>query len=654
MARENRGWTSATWGWAVLHTGILILVLGGAATSISFAVLGRIGALPTPSNTKADIHSTMRFGMLWQQRVVDLATPLLNPAIAGAIMLLALFVLARMFVYLPRIWFFAFGPFVEKRKWLRYTSGILGALAMIAASATLVVVLTLGHLWLTTCFALLGLAGSVLFGSFLATQLRVRISVKSAGMDDVALVARVAALMNELGGAQPSGLEAPVGADITDLKSAVVTVPDGNPFIEAVKWVVTALFTSAPWHVLVGVSGDLVSVNVSRNLRSFAAVDISPDAIYRPAEVGQPVHSGRSKSTSASILNDYLLEFAAAAVITSLAREHPGFKGLSGERAADWISVGLQFVATSRFADDKETQRALLCESLNRDPTNLLAEVALQNLVYEKSEVGGERNAYLEWIEGKLFALRVRPERPYDLRKKMQPQTKPAWTVSERARARFRSDTTSIWLRRRLKRSGYVDIYRRLLYSYLVLSLNIRTGELIAGGGPDQHFLSKKLPARRAAQWACQSVRNDMPLSGTLRNRMRPNFALFYAAAELSDPPSPYLVWYQTAMATSSSSVAFNCAAVLADRWFVEPSGEVKDRWFRLLKERVRTATRNPAYQDKARTDPALARFEGQKWFEEFVGRSALPPVRATRRVHRIIAAFRRDTKRPDGRIWLT
>jgi hypothetical protein len=625
VTKTVRGWTGSTPLWLALFIAICVAV----AIGIFVAVWNLYGNVETLA-ARGNAHG---FEDLWQHYLAKYVTPLEYPAGTGAVVLLAFFILARLLVYVPRIWFFAFGPFVEKRKLPRYVAGILGFAAMAVGALSSVVEFTIGHPVFAVGFVGVGIAGSFLFGAFLATQLRVRISVQNGGSEDVALIARMAALMTELAGSSPSGLDAPVGTDVTDLKTAVVTVPEGNPFVEAAKWVVTTLFTSAPWHVLVGVSSEMVSVSISRNLRSYAAVDIKPDLLDSPT-----VTDGSQKQDG-SALAPYLLEFAAAAVITSIAKEHPGFKGLAGERAADWISVGLQFVATTRFMHDRPTQRRLLARSLDRDPTNLLAEFALRSLDFEDSTESGRSEraeaAYLEWLAAKLYAIRREPRRPLHVRASDRaygfdpsapPNTgsTPRDLVAVAAEAKIlKCEFTGFGMRHKLKGSGYVDIYRRLLFAYLVISLNARTFELKDGAGSSQveELNEGKIDLTVAAKWACQSVHNNMPPSGTLRNRMRPNFALFLSDAILADPETKYLKWFTIAMTTSAPSVARNAASVLADRHRVTAEdSKVQKRWLDLLIERVETACIDPSTRTKVRDDPMLRSFPGEDWFEDATG----------------------------------
>lgn len=205
------------------------------------------------------------------------------------------------------------------------------------------------------------------------------------------------ALLGRVGGSPPAGVEIPRGSDVTSLGDSMLLPAPANALAKAVLGVLAALIGSTPWKVVLDyLDDDTAAVVVSRNGRTVQTAVLSTSA----GAGAEPLYGADETEQKRSML----CALAAGVVIVALSRAHPGFEGLAG--ATDGRSVGLQYVATTTFADDHRTAELLLGRALKIDPGNRAADVALQNLLHRGATGAAELRAYRDSLAATADRLR--------------------------------------------------------------------------------------------------------------------------------------------------------------------------------------------------------------------------------------------------------
>ena len=326
--------------------------------------------------------------------VATWVSPFAAQALAVAAVWAFLLVLARLFIFVPRL------PFRSSRTF-GWIVGTIGAVSI--ASAGLLIVAGLGSLpplrpniFLAICdvlrelwpVVLAGLIGSVLVSSAFARRLRMTITVTDAeGSSSVPLTSDLIARLFQLGATKPTGLEVPRGTDVTALSDALATL-SAQPFLAAVQSAIKTLFAPTPWRVTVdSADKNRLIIEMSRNGKSVFTDALDP---------------GRFE-----LLKDepaqHATTLAAATIVTTLARYHGGFDGLAG--TTDASSLALHYVATTRGVKQDVSIR-LLSQALELDSGNLLATVALESFKHRDHTSSKDIEDFMTTLRGLEKSLR--------------------------------------------------------------------------------------------------------------------------------------------------------------------------------------------------------------------------------------------------------
>ncbi|MFD4994007.1 hypothetical protein ACFWI1_18210 [Cellulosimicrobium cellulans] len=237
--------------------------------------------------------------------------------------------------------------------------------------------------------------GVLLTGTVLATRLRLTVDVTSdsgdrSSSEDGSGGGHLVALLAELGAEPPRGLETPTATDINTLGGSTLTELPQQAFAKAALTVVQWLLGSVPWRVRVGVtSPDNLSVVVTRNGRAAGSA-----VVDRARILGSETKSPETAEVSAKI---DLHRAAAAVVLMTLSRHHPGFEGLCG--ATEWRSLALYYVAQTDLAATSEHKRSLLARAVSLDPANDLAQVAFANATARRDTTREDLDDYRRWLD---------------------------------------------------------------------------------------------------------------------------------------------------------------------------------------------------------------------------------------------------------------
>ncbi|MFE4541482.1 hypothetical protein [Arthrobacter sp. NPDC056727] len=342
-------------------------------------------------------------GANWDRFTTDWINPLVKagPALLGLIA--AFLVLGRLLVFVPKI------SGARKSPADRATLALAGLVLILLGSSVIVSspawdengVLTGGAAGQMVTGGLLALFGSVVFAVYLSSRLRVSLDVRDTkGETSKVDVSRIGALLHELGGDAPRGLEIPEGADVTALGTDTLPLTFTNKVLAAVQKVLISIFGVVPWRVVVSSADDnSLTVAMARNGASVGAATIARNELH--LAIGTSGGAGRDITSAAAAKSDSAAELelhkmAAAYILVMLARKHYGFSGLCG--TTDWRSLGLHYVATTDNAMDDERAKKLLGAAIDYDAGNMLAEVALQHRMFRESTDAPTVQTYAEWL----------------------------------------------------------------------------------------------------------------------------------------------------------------------------------------------------------------------------------------------------------------
>ena len=235
---------------------------------------------------------------------------------------------------------------------------------------------------------LLGASAAVaLLGWWLATRLRVAVSVRTDAGEDALAGGFISSLLGDLGAAPPRGLEVPTGADASELSNALAAIPGAGTLAAKLGAFLAGLLGATPWRAeVVMVPGDALAVRLSRSGHSVSAVVIRPSDGRNATGQGEPTPPVD------------LMRLAAAYLLTTLSEHHGPFPGLAG--ATSWRSLGLHYIATTDLAAEssRELERQVVGRAVGLDPDNRLAKLAWQHAQLRRSTRPDELEAYQQWL----------------------------------------------------------------------------------------------------------------------------------------------------------------------------------------------------------------------------------------------------------------
>ncbi|MCY7413200.1 MAG: hypothetical protein LH471_09250 [Salinibacterium sp.] len=377
------------------------------AAGLSAASLPSVVTVPSISSTRgtqADDEADTppktppaRVGTWWDEFTKAHTTPLataLNWALGAA---LALFVLARLLVELPGL---------RNLRSSRSDRGVFGVLGLALLLAVPLLLTAAGVLvaagvisggsvtWFFGALAGLGLVASVSLAAWLATRLRISISVTApddSKLDRAQVMERVRLLAGRRGGT----IELPASTDVTALGNSLTAI-SANPWLAAVQKVLLFLIGVVPWDAAVEVKGDRrASVVVARNGRTLSARLVTTEGAGLRAldDLPKPLTDA-----------DVLATFVAAEILMSVrpvyARDFE--KGLYG--ATEAVSVALQHIAVTWYMHKPYSLEAdeLLTTATGRDPFNRLAQASLMNARHRQSADIATLLMYRTWVDTEL------------------------------------------------------------------------------------------------------------------------------------------------------------------------------------------------------------------------------------------------------------
>ena len=523
------------------------------------AALKKLGDNQHAQNQAAPSNAVIDTQQRWDTFLKEWVLPGQATGLAWSALVLALLLLSRLFVFLPyQVMPLQYLPWRHASRWLRAGFLIVGIVLVLYAPSRLVVdllekdALKKGEaIWNLVGWTVVALLGSFLLATWMASRQRLSVEVRQAdGKLNETETSYFIALLKELGGYRPRGLEIPRGTDATGLSSVGLSSPLGNGILNALQKTFESMFSVSPWHVAVdGKSKDLVSVVVTRNGWSAGAVAISTSnkLIFTDQEANQADSSQAPD----------LAKMAAAFVVSTLAQHYQGYRGLGG--ATNWRSIGLQYLATTDYEGKEDHQIQLLSRAVELDPGNLPAEAALRNLAYRRSQKE-EAAAFAQWLST-VLAL-------HDA----------SWRM----------------------RLGRKSLLNRMRFNYLCVALNG-----LAGSGAS-HVVSPE-EAEAVAVKLLEGVGHASDGEESLEKRLRPHAALFlYEVLRHKKEKDPTINWkeewkrwYAEAETSKAPHVAFNHACSLASQ---------NEAW-KLVKTRLDAAVMDPHFKKVAPNDPVLTAY---------------------------------------------
>lgn len=529
------------------------------------------------------------FGSAWDDAVKAWLTPLTGSGIALLALWAGILLLARLLVFVPR------PSWLVWSRELSRLSVILGtSFAVIAPPLLVNLVSQLGKPVVdgslpTEDIALLCRIAGVIVWCLVASVLLSlhlggtnRMTVTST--DEEVAPALHAGIVSRLGALGPSGprdLEVPKGTGIpSDVVKDLLPALAGNVFVAGLQSALRALLGVAPWHVdFRTIDPHRSVVNVTRNGHGFASATIDTTKLELP-----------EKHDDAAT---FALKLAAAVVLAAMAKTHHDFDGVAG--ATDWRSIGLTDIATTSFAKDDVLALEALGRALDYDPDNRRAAIALKNRQYRDASDIPTLALYLTWLNSMADTLRVAGE----------------------------------------KRSGYTDLRRQVLVTYLAIARNLYAA--IDEDAPKDDT-SRRPDTKRVISRLVELidlVADSTPESAGFRNRVRPVAATTVALIcekFAPDTPSKELArvqgisrhWLDQAHESGSPQVAYAYACYLIRGASTPPitaDGELLDD----VRERLTTAFLDPDTREWAKTDPELFTVRSVEAFQKLVGVGSPP-----------------------------
>ena len=553
--------------------------------------------------TEEEPAAAVTYQKTWDGFVKSWVTPLQNPLLSWLGLVLALFVLARLFVSWPRMPFAGF-PWKTNSIQLGRLFLFVGLVLILFSPVVMVHLLSTmsaaknvpsGTADLLLLTVLAGVAGSFALCLWMASRLRVSVEARDGdGKVNEPSTNRIVALLGELGGTGPRGLEIPRGTDVTALSDSLTSTSFTNKVLAGMQKIIQLIAGVVPWRVVVTENASKeLAVVITRNGWAAGAVTITgknsdlfpaaPSADHGSAAVPKKADDAdsASKPAKAETAVPDLQKLAAAFVLGTIAPHHQGFEGLCG--ATDWRSIGLHFIATTDVPASVAVPRLLLGRALDLDPQNLLAELALQNYLHRQATAASELDAYAEWLWRKHMELGAPPDA--------------AGGGVEK-----------------LKRAEHASPLLRLRYSYLCVVLNSMAARNDYSASDDH---------RQVAHRLIGMLTQPPPECGALANRLRQKAALVCGDLGYSATPDS---WVAQALVSPAPSTAYSaaCHYARASRAADGPASDVK---VQQSMDRLAYAFVDPRLKAWALKDPEFEHLrQSHERFSEFVGVPAVQP----------------------------
>lgn len=515
-------------------------------------------------------------GKSWDTFVNRWVEPLVNAGLVWLGLVASFLLLARLFVFIPKMPWGMYDVAERRRKLLAgFALIVLGSFGIIFAVTSQANPFELGALWAVVISVVIGLVGALLLAIYLSSRLRISLEVRGPDeSESKAKAVRIGAYLYQLGSTPPRGVEIPEGPDVTALSNGVLTVGLSNKILAAAQKLLATAFGVTPWRVVIASSKDQSpAVAITRNGWSVASGNIDRASLGLLGGIqNEDVPSGRIKAAG-SFGSDQLV---AAFILVTLASKHHGFEGLCG--ATDWRSVGLHFIATTDAHLDDECRRTLLGRSVELDPKNLLAEVAFQNVMFRQSVNPESLRKYADWL--KLKAEKI----SRDVEKGLKPA------------------------------AGYMCLLYRIKMTYLSVVLNL----------PQTADHEKR---RLHAAGVARALLNDLELNShvpePLAHSMRLHAVLAYhdlsgpsVWATISAPSkgsvNPIASWYEEAFSSIAPGTAYDAACSFARNGGRANQLQIRDR--------LSYAFIEPQLKAWAQSDPELQDLRADTEFLQFLG----------------------------------
>lgn len=359
-----------------------------------------------PEDASAETTFAQQVGANWDGFAARWIDPLVKagPALLGLVA--AFLLLGRLLVLLPNI------SGARKRPVDRAALALAGLAFILMGSCLIVLAPTrASETDVSGQMAgggLLALIGSLVLATYLSSRLRLSLDVRDTkGNSNKVDVSRIGALLHELGGDPPRGLEVPEGADVTALGDEAMPLTYTNKVLAAIQKLVVSIIGVTPWKVVVSATNDdSFTVAMARNGASVGAATIDRNELRLAAGSGGAGQGSAGTSTKGAAGAELELhKMAAAYILTTLAGKHYGFDGLCG--TTNWRSLGLHYIATTGSAADLDREKRLLGAALDYDHGNMLAEVALQNRMFRNSTDPSTIKTYAEWLRRRSMKIRT-------------------------------------------------------------------------------------------------------------------------------------------------------------------------------------------------------------------------------------------------------
>lgn len=384
-----------------------LLAQAGAIDAENETFVRLAGVLPA-TTTRPQAAKSRWDGFV--ERYLDPLSDVLVPFLA---IVAGILVVARLATTFPVTW-----PPTSKG---RRRALLAGGLAAATAAALVFVVAAPpvgGHseAWVWIATGVLGLVSVLLLTTAMATRMRLAVEVRDKDAVDEVATGQVIALLAELGGEPPNGLEVPRGSDVTVLDGTPIAGTPESRVLKALLRVWQLLPGVTPWRVRVDAENqDVHAFVITRNGHTVASGVIDRDLLGLRA----PIHreheaeaepGGEQKGPHLPDLH----RFAAAAVLVTLSRHSTGFAALWG--MTDWRSLGLHYVATTDYAApaDKDAREAALVRAIEHDRRNLPAMVAFRHSGQRESTTPDDLAAYLDWLIGMRAVLAAGSDVPWE------------------------------------------------------------------------------------------------------------------------------------------------------------------------------------------------------------------------------------------------
>lgn len=326
--------------------------------------------------------------------------------------LIAIFALARVLTLVP--WHRLRPLLPWPRSWRRVSLATC-SVACALASATLTPAWSALSTELRVGTLMLALVSIVTGSIWLSGQLRIHVEVRNSdGTVSELGAGHFAAVVGELAGEEPRGLEIQRGSDVTAMASTVLAATPEGTIAKLVATLLRILMGSAPWQVeLEEVDKDTLAFTVSRNFRPLQASLIQGSALgldvpLIAASDTQVSPASKDEPNAPAGEKPDLYRVAAAALVVQLSEYHQGFGALGP--VTDWRSLGLHYVATTQLDGNREAQRQALARAVGDDPGNLPAQVAYLFCLYREATTKDSLRGYSGALSATLESMENHPD----------------------------------------------------------------------------------------------------------------------------------------------------------------------------------------------------------------------------------------------------